>query len=148
MKTYIGLFFILLFISNKVQSQQLERTKQGYRYNQQFIDKKKLKSLYQKHPDALRSYKKGTQKYGVSSGLIGLGGALLGGNMGYYTATGNFRWKGSSIGLGMVLLGIYTSKGMYKDFDTAVRLFNKKNNTKKPVTLSPSSENLGIQIQF
>ena len=140
---------LMVFFTTIVWGQTLERTKKGYRYEDKDISTKTLKQLYHQNPEALKAYKKGNLKRNSSAGFYLAGGAYLGGRIGYFTATGEFDWKGAGAGAGLVLAGLWISKNMNNHFDRAVGIFNKKN-AKKTSTfkLQPTSENIGFIISF
>lgn len=128
------LILFTLFHSCLLFGQLLEKTENGYFYDSQSINRKTLLSLYQKHPEALKQFKKGALKYTATTSLVTAGGVYLGEQIGRLTSTGSFKWKEGGLAVGLVTVGIFLSKGMNDNFNNAVALYNKSNPQKKRTT--------------
>ena len=92
--------------------------------------------------------KKAQLQFGISSGLLLLGGAYTGERLGRYRhrPTGsktNGDWSG-----GVVALGLVSSIGLHKKYDRAVSLYNNQKPKKTSLILSFDATKLAINVRF
>lgn len=146
MKKTLVFCLFLCFYCNALAGQELVRTKNQYTYNNKTLSTKELKTLYKKHPLALKHFKKANRKFAFSSGCILLGGVYLGNRLGYLSATGDLDGKGIGFGTAGVLIGILISSGTEDQYNKAVTLFNQKKNPQLKIT--PSKKGVGVVFNF
>ena len=122
---------LLLYIAPSLWSQNLVREKRYYSLEGNPLSLKEVRDYYKSVPQALKQIKKAQLQFGVSSSLLLLGGAYTGGNIGYFTATGELEWKQAGIGAGVLVLGLVATIGVEKKYDRAVQIYNQHKGKKK-----------------
>ena len=129
-------------------SQNLIRENRHYTLEGNPLSLKEVRDHYRSVPQALTHFKKAQLQFGVSSSLLLLGGAYTGGNIGYFTATGEVEWKQAGIGVGVLVLGLVATIGVEKKYDRAVQVYNQQKNKKRSVQLKLNKEGIGVRLTF
>ena len=144
--TFICLVFLL--IAPSIWGQTLVRKNWRYQLEDKPLSYKEVKQLYKSVPQALQQHKKAQLQFGISSGLLLVGGAYTGVRIGHLTATGELEFKQAGIGLGILALGFASSIGLNKKFDRAVTLYNQRKAKKTSFKWEPSQQGIGIKVSF
>jgi hypothetical protein len=139
------LFFVVGF---SVWGQSLTRKNWQYHLEGNPLSNQEVKELYHSVPQALKQHKKAQLQFGISSGLLLLGGAYTGERLGRWTATGQLDLKQTGIGVGVVALGLVSSIGLHKKYDRAVSLYNNQKPKKTSLILSFDATKLAINVRF
>lgn len=144
------IFFCFLFLcfASSLWSQNLVRENRHYRIDGKPLRLKEVKDYYQGVPQALKQFKKAQLQFGISSGLLLLGGAYTGGNLGYFTATGELEWKQAGIGVGVLVLGLVSTIGVEKKYDRAVQRYNQQEIKKSSFQLKVNKQRVGVCLTF
>ena len=129
-------------------SQNLVRENRHYSLEGKPLSLPEVRDHYRRVPQALKQFKKAQLQFGISSGLLLLGGAYTGGNIGYFTATGELEWKQAGIGVGVLVLGLISTIGVEKRYDRAVQLYNQQKTKKTSVQLKVDKKGLGFRLSF
>ena len=139
---------LLLYIAPSLWSQNLVREKRHYSLEGNPLSLKEVRDHYKSVPQALKQFKKAQLQFGVSSSLLLLGGAYTGGNIGYFTATGELEWKQAGIGVGVLVLGLVATIGVEKKYDRAVQMYNQHKGKKSSFQLKINKEGVGVRLTF
>lgn len=139
---------LLLSMAPSLWSQNLVRENRHYSLEGKPLSLKEVRDHYRSVPQALAQFKKAQLQFGISSSLLLLGGAYTGGNIGYFTATGELEWKQAGIGVGVLVLGLISTIGVEKRYDRAVQLYNQQKTKKTSVQLKVDKKGLGFRLSF
>ena len=139
---------LLLYIAPSLWSQNLVREKRHYSLEGNPLSLKEVRDHYKSVPQALKQFKKAQLQFGVSSSLLLLGGAYTGGNIGYFTATGELEWKQAGIGVGVLILGLVATICVEKKYERALQVYNQQKNKKRSVQLKLNKEGIGARLTF
>jgi len=150
MKTPILL--LLFFLSfQSVFSQQLVRKGFHFYLDEAPLDKTELKQLLANEPETLRLFQKAENKKTLVSLLVLPGSAMIGYEIGRFTATGSIGSKEQLIaGGGLTIVGLFLSKGLKSKYDEVLKRYNNKSKEAiaQQISVLATSTGLGVRISF
>ena len=150
MKTPI--LFLLFFLSfQSFFSQQLVRKGFHFYLDEAPLDTTELKQLLANEPETLRLFLKAQNKKTWVSLLVLPRSAMIGYEIGRFTATGSIGSKEQLIaGGGLTVVGLFLSKGLKRKYDEVLKRYNNKSKqaAAQQISLLATSTDLGVRISF